>query len=110
MPVSELTDANFKADVLDASQPVLVDFTAEWCGPCRQLAPIVVKLSEEYVPQMKVGRLDFDQNLQTTMQFGIMGVPTLILFKNGQPVERMVGMMPNPKIVEKLKKHLAAGG
>ena len=110
MPVSELTDANFKADVLDASQPVLVDFTAEWCGPCRQLAPIVDQLSEEYAAQMKVGRLDIDLNLETTMQFGIMGVPTLILFKNGQPVERMVGMMPKPKIVEKLKKHLAAGG
>ena len=110
MPVSELTDANFKPDVLDASQPVLVDFTAEWCGPCRQLAPIVDQLSEEYAAQMKVGRLDIDLNLETTMQFGIMGVPTLILFKNGQPIERMVGMMPKPKIVEKLKKHLAAGG
>ena len=104
--VSDLSDATFKAEVLEATQPVLVDFTAEWCPPCHQLAPIVDQLADEYATQLSVGRLDVDKNLETTMKFGVMSLPTLILFKGGQPVERMTGFQPKPKIVEKLKKYL----
>jgi len=106
MPVSQLSDANFKSNVLEATLPVLVDFTAEWCGPCRHLEPIVDQLAVELSTQLKVGRLDIDQNLETTMQYSVLGVPTLILFKGGQPVERMMGLMPKPKILEKVKRHL----
>jgi len=104
--VSTLSDATFKAEVLEAPQPVLVDFTAEWCGPCRQLAPIVDQIAGEYALQLRVGRLDIDENLETTMKFGVMSIPTLILFKDGQVVERLAGFQPKPKILEKLKKHL----
>lgn len=105
--VSNLSDATFKAEVLEATQPVLVDFTAEWCRPCRQLAPIVDQLADEYAAQLSVGRLDIDENLETTMKFGVMSLPTLILFKGGQPVERITGFQLKPKIVEKLKKYLS---
>ena len=103
--VMDLSDATFKTEVLDSAVPVLVDFTAEWCGPCKQLAPIVDQLANEYAAQMRVRRLDIDANAQTTMQFQILGVPTLILFKGGQPVERLMGFMPKARISEKLKKH-----
>ena len=106
MPVQELNDATFKSCVLESAIPVLVDFTAEWCKPCKQLAPIVDQLSVELRSQLKVGRLDSEHNVATTMQFGVMGLPTLILFKNGQPVERLTGWVPKSKILEKLKKHL----
>ncbi len=104
--VMDLSDATFKTEVLDSAVPVLVDFTAEWCGPCKQLAPIVDQLAGEYAAQMRVRRLDIDANAQTTMQYQILGVPTLILFKGGQPVERLMGYMPKVRISEKLKKHL----
>lgn len=107
MPVDELSDATFKNRVLESATPVLVDFTAEWCKPCKQLSPIVDQLSVELIAQLKVGRLDTEQNVETTMQFGVMGLPTLILFKNGQPVERLTGFVSKPKILEKLKKHLS---
>ncbi len=107
--VTELSDATFKSEVLDSVVPVLVDFTAEWCGPCKQLAPIVDQLANEYAGRMRVRRLDIDAHAQTTMQFQILGVPTLILFKGGQPVERLMGFMPKAKILEKLKKHLVNG-
>ena len=100
------TDTSFKADVLDSRMPVLVDFTAEWCGPCHMLAPVVEKLNEEWNGKVKVGKLDIDANVQTTMQYGVMGVPTLMLFKDGQPVERLTGFMPKERILAKLGPHL----
>ncbi len=106
MPVSKLSDTNFESYMLEATLPVLVDFTAEWCRPCRQLAPLVEQLADELVAQLQVGRLDIDQNLEITMQYGILSVPTLILFKNGKPVERLVGMAPKAKILERLRKHI----
>jgi thioredoxin 1 len=106
MPVRQLTDGNFSRQVLESAGPVLVDFTAEWCRPCQALAPIVDELSTELAAQLKVGRLDIDQNLETTMQFGVLGLPTLILFKAGRPVERLTGFVPKAQLVEKLKKHL----
>lgn len=107
--VTDLSDATFETEVLDSAMPVLVDFTAEWCGPCKQLAPIVDQLAHECAAQMRVRRLDIDANVQTTMQFQILGVPTLILFKGGQPVERLMGFMPKARISEKLKKHFVNG-
>lgn len=104
--ISILTDATFKTEVIESSLPVLVDFTAEWCGPCRQLAPIVDQIAGEYAARLRVGRLDVDENIKTAMGFGVMSLPTLILFKDGQPVERMMGFQPRPKILEKLKKYL----
>lgn len=102
------TDDSFQADVLDASRerPVLVDFTAEWCGPCKMLDPIVEKLNVEWQGAVHVGHLDIDQNAQVTAQYGVMGVPTLILFKDGQPVERLMGYAPKERILSKLKPHL----
>jgi thioredoxin 1 len=106
MPVDDLSDATFTHNVLESDLPVLVDFTAEWCKPCKQISPIVDQLSVELANKLKVGRMDVDQNLETTMQFGVMGLPTLILFKNGQPVERLTGYVNRPKLLEKLSKHL----
>jgi len=106
MPVDDLNDTNFKSWVLEPEALALVDFTAEWCKPCKQLEPIIDQLAIELIAQIKVGRLDIDQNVESTMWCGVMGVPTLILFKNGQPVERLSGYVPKPKILEKIKKHL----
>ena len=100
------TDDNFQAEVIDSPTPVLVDFTAEWCGPCHMLAPIVDKLNQDWNGEVKVGKLDIDANVSVTMEYGVMGVPTLILFKGGQPVERLMGYMPRERILSKLKPHL----
>ncbi len=100
------TDANFQAQVLNNSAPVLVDFTAEWCPPCHMLAPVVAGLNQDWNGAVKVGQLDADNNVAMTMQYGVMGLPTLILFKNGQPVERMTGFMPKERILAKLRPHL----
>ncbi len=101
------SDASFKQEVLESAQPVLVDFTAEWCGPCHMIAPVVEKLNKEWDGAVKVGQLDIDENVETTMEYQVMGVPTLILFKGGQPVERLMGFMPRERILAKLKPHLS---
>ena len=94
----ELTDENFKSEVLDSKQPVLVDFWAEWCGPCKMVGPIVEKLAKEYSGQVKVGKLNVDDNSETPQKYGIQGIPTLILFKNGEIVNQMVGFQPEDKL------------
>ncbi len=101
-----VTDESFEADVLDAESPVLVDFWAEWCGPCKMIAPIVEELAEEYVGQMSVAKLDADENPNTMQAYGVMGIPTLILFKGGEAVERIVGFMPKERLLDKLAPHL----
>lgn len=85
------TDSNFEAEVLKSETPVLVDFWAEWCGPCKIVDPIVHELAEEYGDKLKVGRLNVDENQQTSMQYNVMSIPTLLIFKNGQPVKSMIG-------------------
>lgn len=103
----ELNDENFDAEVLEATIPVLVDFGAEWCHPCKQLDPIVEELAAEWDGKVKVMKLDIDTNMDSTMRFGVMGVPTLILFIEGEPKERLTGFVPKKRIVEKLSPHLA---
>jgi len=102
----EVNTQNFEQDVLKSSTPVLVDFWAEWCGPCRMIAPIVEQLAGEYAGKLTVGKLDADQSPDVLMQFGVMGIPTLILFKNGEPVVRITGYQPKDRIVKQITPHL----
>lgn len=102
----EVTDVTFEAEVLKANMPVLVDFWAAWCGPCKMIAPVVEELAKDYAGKLKVCKLNVDENNQTTALFGVMSIPTLILFKDGKPVERLIGYMPKAKLVEKLSPHL----
>lgn len=90
--VLEITDANFEEEVANSSTPVLVDFWAEWCGPCRMLAPTIEELSEEYKDKIKVGKLDTDNNRDTAIKFGISAIPTVILFNNGEVAQKLVGL------------------
>jgi len=102
----EVSDANFDA-ILKENQYVLVDFWAEWCGPCRIVAPVMEDLAKEYEGKVKVARLDVDANPQTAMRFRVMSIPTIILFKNGRPVEVMVGAAPKSSFVARLNKHVS---
>jgi thioredoxin 1 len=90
--VKEFTDSNFETEVLKSSEPVLVDFWAEWCGPCRMLAPTIEKLADSYQGKVKVGKLDTDSNRDTAMKYGINAIPTVILFKDGQVAQKFVGL------------------
>ncbi len=100
----ELTDSNFKELVLDSDKPVLVDFWAEWCGPCRMIAPIVEEIANEYQGRAIVGKLDVDSNPSVAGQFGIRNIPTILFFKNGEVVDKQVGAAPKSAIVERLQK------
>jgi len=102
-----VTDETFEKEVIQSSTPVLVDFWAEWCGPCKALAPAVHQVAQLYAGKLKVGKLDVDANMNTTMQFQVLGIPTLILFKDGQAVERITGLVSKDKLLAKLKPHLA---
>ncbi len=101
-----LTDDNFSAEVLNASQPVLVDFWATWCGPCRMIAPIVQELSSEYEGRAKVGKLDVDAAQKTAAEFGIRSIPTLLIFKEGKVADQIIGAVPKGQITEKLEASL----
>jgi thioredoxin 1 len=90
--VTEFTDQNFEEEVLKSTQPVLVDFWAEWCMPCRMLAPTIEKIAGEYVGKVKVGKVDTDANREISIKYGISAIPTVILFKNGQVAQKFVGL------------------
>lgn len=102
-----LTDASFKKEVLESQTPVLVDFWAPWCGPCRMVAPIVEELGREYAGRLKVGKLNVDDNPEVARAYGIMSIPTLMLFKGGQVAERIVGALPRPMLEKAIQPHLA---
>jgi len=104
--IVELSDDTFETEVIKSSGIVLVDFGAEWCHPCKQLDPIVDELAEEWQDSVKVGKVDIDANVNTAMKYGVMGVPTLILFKEGIPVERLTGFLPKKRILDKFSAHL----
>jgi thioredoxin 1 len=100
-----VNDQSFESDVLSAETPVLVDFWAEWCGPCKMIAPIVDEIADEYEGQVSVAKLDADENPNTMMAYGVMGIPTLILFKGGEAVERITGYLPKERLLDKLQPH-----
>lgn len=102
---SEVTDTTFEEVVLKSELPTVVDFWAVWCGPCKMIAPVLEEIANEYEGQLQVAKLDVDHNNQSAMQYGVMGIPTLILFKDGQPVERIVGFMPKEKLLSRLSPH-----
>lgn len=103
----EVTDQGFQQEVLQSALPVLIEFTADWCPPCKMLAPIVHEIAHKYEGKMRVGMLDSDMNPEAVQTYGVMGLPTLILFVDGKPAERIIGYTPREKIEAKLLPHLA---
>ncbi len=105
--VSEVTDNNFQAEVIESETPVLVDFWAPWCGPCRMVAPVVEEIAKERGEDLKVVKLNIDENQATAMQFNVMSIPTLILFRHGQPAKTVIGAYPKKRLEAELEPALA---
>jgi thioredoxin 1 len=104
--VVEFTDGNFQSDVLESGTPVLVDFWAPWCGPCKMLAPTIDELATEYAGKIKVGKVNTDENPQTATDYQISAIPTVLLFKGGRPVDKFVGVTPKERFATSLKTHI----
>tara|TARA_B100001996_G_C18373898_1_gene482669 strand:- start:219 stop:545 length:327 start_codon:yes stop_codon:yes gene_type:complete len=104
--VYEFTDKNFETDVLQADIPVLIDFWATWCGPCKAIAPVIEEIAAEYENRVKVGKVDVDQNQNTAMQFGVRSIPTLLLINNGKVANQVVGAVPKENITKLLDEAL----
>jgi thioredoxin 1 len=105
--VTEVTDNNFQAEVIESEIPVLVDFWAPWCGPCRMVAPVVEEIAKEREGELKVVKMNTDENQQTALAFNIMSIPTLILFRNGQPAKTVIGAYPKRRLEAELEPALA---
>jgi thioredoxin 1 len=101
-----ITDTNFESEVLKSSQPVLIDFWATWCAPCRAIAPVVEQMANDYAGKLKVGKVDIDQNPKVPTTYDVRSIPTLLVFKEGKVVGQIVGAVPRPKIEELVKKAL----
>jgi len=104
--IFEVTDTNFDQEVLRSDQPVMVDFWAAWCGPCRALAPIVDEIAKSYNGKIRIGKMDVDKNMATPQRYGVRGIPTLLIFKGGQVREQIVGYVPKETITKALDKNL----
>jgi len=102
----EVNQDEFQTEVLDSATPVLVDFWAEWCGPCKMIAPIVDEIADEYADRLRVAKVDADINQDILMSYGVMSIPTLLLFQGGEPVERITGFTPKGKILNKINSHI----
>lgn len=102
----EITDANFEEEVIKSTIPVLIDFWAVWCGPCKMIAPLVKELATEYEGKVKIGKLDVDNNQSVSIKYGIRSIPTLLIFRDGKVIDQIVGAVPKASIVEKLNSHL----
>ena len=106
MGAVQITEKNFEEEVLKSSTPVLVDFWAEWCGPCRMVGPIVDQLAEDLKGKLKVTKVNVDENQQLAGQFSVMSIPTLIIFKGGAVVEQIVGALPQDQLLKKINPHI----
>ncbi|MBI3602406.1 MAG: thioredoxin [Candidatus Omnitrophica bacterium] len=106
MDALHLNDKNFETEVLKAQGPVLVDFWAEWCGPCKMIAPIIDQIAGELAGKIKVAKLNVDESADLAGQYNVMSIPTLLIFKNGQVVDQIVGAMPKDRLLAKLNSHL----
>ena len=102
----EVNDSNFETEVKNSETPVLVDFWAPWCGPCRKISPIIDDLATEYAGKVKVVKVNTDENMKLTQEFSISGIPSILIFKNGEAVERLVGLMQKNQLVSNLEKYL----
>ena len=104
--IIEVTDQSFDADVIQSEVPVLVDFWAEWCAPCRMLAPVLERLAEDNVGKLIIAKMDVDSNQQIPAKLGVMSIPTLVLYKDGEPATRLVGFMPKEQLQSQINEYL----
>ncbi len=101
-----ITDGNFEQEVLNSNLPVLIDFWAEWCAPCRMVDPIVEEIANDYEGKLKVGKLDVDANPQVSMKYGVRSIPTLLVFRDGRVVEQIIGAIPKRHLLDKISSHV----